>query len=132
MVAWADLGTRRIIGWVALGFNVLLVLLLSGSFLHVQAAIDDALRCDPWPCFYCLPDLLRERAVVLWATCLPIAIWAVSSVYRWSFRCPHCGWRFAVRRRECDRCGTRIGTPKSAVVEAERQAASVDAPEAIG
>jgi hypothetical protein len=122
MVAWADLRKRRIIGWVAFGFDVLLVLLLSGSLLRVQAVIDDAFRCDPGPCFDRLPDLLRERAVVLWATCLPMAIWAAASIYRRTCRCPHCGWRFAMRRRKCDHCGICVGMPKSAVVDAERRA----------
>jgi hypothetical protein len=122
MVAWADLRRRRIIGWVAFGLNVLLVLLLSRSLLHVQTEIGDAWGCDPWPCYYLLPDLLRERAVVLGAMCVPIGIWVAASIYRRTFRCPHCGRRFSTKRRGCGHCGVRVGTPKSDVVDAKRRA----------
>jgi hypothetical protein len=131
MVAWAELRRRRIIGRVAFGFNVLLVPLLARSLLRVQAEIDQAFQCDPGPC-HVFPgllreraDLLHERAVVLWAACLLVAIWAAASIYRQNLRCPHCGWHFARRRRKCRHCGIPVGTPRSAVVDAERRASNV-------
>jgi hypothetical protein len=36
------------------------------------------------------------------------------------FRCPHCGNRGAFWKK-CKACGIRVGTPKAAVVEAEKQ-----------
>jgi hypothetical protein len=127
LVAWADLRRRRTLGWYVFGFNFQLILVLLYLIWRIRWAIWDAACGD---CFKARlpvpPHLLREADVLHWAVWLvPTAVWLAASIYRWSFRCPHCGWRSPMNRRECDRCGIAIGTPKSAVVEAEKNAADV-------
>jgi len=40
-----------------------------------------------------------EEALAVRALWLPVLFWGAASLYRWSFRCPHCGRRYAVRLR---------------------------------
>jgi hypothetical protein len=67
---------------------------------------------------------------------LPLtAVILIASGLAAEVRCPHCGGSFFTRRRgypvlsatqrNCASCGIERGTPKSAVVEAEKRAADV-------
>ncbi len=73
----------------------------------------------PWP---------RKEDLAFWALWLPVLIWGAASLYRWSFRCPHCGLRCAVRPRRCGHCGIGVGTPRSGVVEAGKTGAIQNRP----
>lgn len=116
--AWRDLRRRQRVGKAAVIFSAPLFFLSAGVWLHIQAGIHNAVMCDPTPCLDAAL-LLRDEADAVWPLLwLPAVIWAIASLYRRNFRCPHCERRFAVRQRECAHCGIAIGTPKSAVVSA--------------
>jgi hypothetical protein len=130
LIAWRDLRRRRVIGWTAFVGGPPLFLLLLAFLLHVQMAIHDATYCDPGACVpprEVPPLLLLEAEVAVRALWLPPVVWVAACLYRWHFRCPHCGLRYATGWRACGGCRIRIGTPKSAVVEAEKSAGAAGA-----
>jgi hypothetical protein len=59
------------------------------------------------------------RFLATWALFMCGIILSQGSARR--LRCPHCGsrWRAREGSSECARCGIKIGTPKSAAIEAE-------------
>jgi hypothetical protein len=125
MVAWRDLRSRRAIGWTTLVLSTLLFLLPAVVWFHIHAAppiwCGDG-RCvwDEVPEITAVPPWPREEDLAFWALWLPVLLWGAASLYRWSFRCPHCGRRYAVRPRRCGHCGIGVGTPWSGVVPVER------------
>jgi hypothetical protein len=100
-VAWATLRRRRVWSFVISG--TLLVILLTAGYFSIW-------RHVRWAGLVAFTANLAQLAGTL---LLP--------TYR--FRCPHCGNRGAVWRK-CNACGIRVGTPKSTVIEAEKQHAA--------
>jgi hypothetical protein len=95
-VAWADLRRRRVWTFV---FMIAYLVTLLGVFYATRLHLPGS-----------------GPASVAWGL-----LSAVSSFLypTHRFRCPHCGHKEAVWKK-CSACGIRVGTPKSAVVEAAK------------
>jgi hypothetical protein len=110
LLAWQDLRRRRLYAWAVL------IAYVAGAMciLWMYKLIAGHMLDRSWGLALLLPTLPVHFAFNGW---------------RQAFRCPRCGERFHVQRgvsnpstRQCMNCGLEMGTPKSAVLEAQKQA----------
>jgi hypothetical protein len=112
VVAWAEQRRRS---------NRVVLTVVATSTASVSMVISMHMSGPRWV----YPGILAE--------CVGLVFMAVATWRAAAFRCPHCQMRFRqlpVARTDgrCARCGIKLGTPKSAVLEAEkRRTAGVEA-----